>query len=379
MARAILLTLVALLLALPVAAHDLSITDTLVLIKANGAYQLDLECELDSLALGVDPTVSAREATLALRGLPEAERRQKIDALRELFRRRVRLRFDGLPVDPRVSFPGLEEPRQDLVVAPLLGTTARLTGRVPADAQSFTLTLSRGFPPAVLTVLDQRSAAGVTLPLEQGVESPAFPLDGSLGKGKAQGESGGPLGGAAIALRYVVLGFEHILPKGLDHILFILGLFLLSRRLSPLLWQVTAFTAAHTLTLGLAMSGLVSVPGRVVEPLIALSIAYVAVENLLTQELKPWRPVVVFCFGLLHGLGFAGVLAQLGFPQDRFWPALLSFNAGVELGQMTVLAGAFLLLGWWRQRSWYRPWVAVPLCLLIAACGLFWAVQRTVG
>jgi hypothetical protein len=110
-----------------------------------------------------------------------------------------------------------------------------------------------------------------------------------------------------IVRQYLWLGYTHILPKGLDHILFVLGLFLLSARFKPLLMQVTAFTIAHSITLGLSMYGIVSLPSRIVEPLIALSIAYVAIENVLTRELKPWRIALVFMFGLLHGLGFAGV------------------------------------------------------------------------
>ena len=115
-----------------------------------------------------------------------------------------------------------------------------------------------------------------------------------------------------IVRQYLWLGYTHILPKGLDHILFVLGLFLLSAQLKPLLLQVTSFTIAHSITLGLSMYGIVSLPSRIVEPLIALSIAYVAIENLVTRELKPWRIALVFMFGLLHGLGFAGVLRELG-------------------------------------------------------------------
>ena len=125
-----------------------------------------------------------------------------------------------------------------------------------------------------------------------------------------------------IARQYLWLGYTHILPKGLDHILFVLGIFLLSPRWKTMLLQVTAFTVAHSITLGLSIYGIVSLPSRIVEPLIALSIAYVAIENLLTRELKPWRLALVFMFGLLHGLGFAGVLRELGLPREEFLTAL---------------------------------------------------------
>jgi hypothetical protein len=179
-----------------------------------------------------------------------------------------------------------------------------------------------------------------------------------------------------VARQYLALGFTHILPEGTDHILFVLGLFLLSSRLKPLLWQVTAFTVAHSITLGLAMYGFIRLPSSVVEPLIAASIAFVAVENICTSELKPWRPVVVFCFGLIHGLGFSSVLLSLGLPRQDFTTALVTFNGGVELGQFTVISGAFLAIGWWRQREWYRRAVVIPASALIAATGVFWMVQR---
>ncbi len=145
-----------------------------------------------------------------------------------------------------------------------------------------------------------------------------------------------------IVRQYLWLGYTHILPKGLDHILFVLGIFLLSPRLKPMLLQVTAFTIAHSITLGLSIYGILSLPSRIVEPLIALSIAYVAIENLVTRELKPWRLALVFMFGLLHGLGFAGVLRELGLPREEFLTALLTFNLGVEGGQLTVIAAAWL-------------------------------------
>ncbi|HMQ14684.1 MAG TPA: HupE/UreJ family protein, partial [Phycisphaerae bacterium] len=185
--------------------------------------------------------------------------------------------------------------------------------------------------------------------------------------------------GAAVAWQFLLLGFEHILPEGVDHILFVLGLYLLSPRLRPLLWQVTAFTVAHTATLALSMYGVVSLPARVVEPLIALSIVYVAVENLVTQELKWWRPMAVFGFGLLHGLGFAGVLTELAPPRSEFVAALVSFNVGVELGQLAVIGLALLLTGWWRGREWYRGRIVKPASLAIAAVALFWTVERVIS
>jgi hydrogenase/urease accessory protein HupE len=181
---------------------------------------------------------------------------------------------------------------------------------------------------------------------------------------------------AEIALQYLWLGYTHILPKGLDHILFVLGIFLLSPRWKTMLLQVTAFTVAHSITLALSIYGVVSLPPRIVEPLIALSIAYVAIENIVTRELKPWRVALVFMFGLLHGLGFAGVLRELGLPREEFLTALLTFNLGVEGGQLTVIAAALLSVAPFMKKGWYRQRVVIPASIAIAAIGLYWTISR---
>ena len=175
---------------------------------------------------------------------------------------------------------------------------------------------------------------------------------------------------------YLKLGYEHILPKGLDHILFVLALFFASTRLKPLLIQISVFTVAHTITLGLAAAGWVKSPSTVVEPLIAISIAFVAIENLVAKDMTPWRPPVVFGFGLFHGLGFASVLIDLGLPDDQFLTALVGFNVGVELGQISVVLAAWWLFHRWFNKPWYRRRVGMPASFLIALTGLWWAVQR---
>lgn len=180
-----------------------------------------------------------------------------------------------------------------------------------------------------------------------------------------------------VAWTYLVSGFDHIVPQGLDHILFVLGLFFLSPRLKPLLWQVSAFTLAHTVTLALGLYGIINISPSIVEPLIALSIVYVAVENIVTKELHPWRPAIVFAFGLLHGLGFAGVLAEFGLPTGQVPLALISFNIGVEFGQLFVIAVAAILVGWAFKREWYRSAIAIPASVLIGLMGAYWFVERT--
>ncbi len=178
-------------------------------------------------------------------------------------------------------------------------------------------------------------------------------------------------------LDYIKIGFIHIVPKGLDHILFVLGLFFFSLKLRPILTQVTAFTIAHTVTLASAALGVISVPASIVEPLIAASIVYVAVENILQSELRPWRTAVVFGFGLLHGLGFASVLGDIGLDPTRFFTGLIGFNLGVEFGQLAIISTAFLTVGYWfGKKPWYSDVIAKPISLGIAVVGAFWFIQR---
>jgi hypothetical protein len=179
------------------------------------------------------------------------------------------------------------------------------------------------------------------------------------------------------AFLYVKLGYEHILPLGLDHILFVLSLFLLNPKLKPILWQATAFTVAHTVTLGLSMYKVIKPPANIVEPLIALSILYVALENIFSPKLKASRIGVVFLFGLVHGMGFASALGQLGLPQNAYLTSLLMFNFGVELGQITVILVAYFLLAkWFGDKPYYRKRIVIPLSIAISIVAAFWVVQR---
>lgn len=184
-------------------------------------------------------------------------------------------------------------------------------------------------------------------------------------------------GAGAVFTRYIGAGFEHIVPLGLDHILFVLGLFFFASQVRPLLAQVTAFTVAHTITLALAATGTVSIPASVVEPLIAATIVYVGVENTFGWGSMRGRTVLVFAFGLLHGLGFASVLGDYGIASDRFAVALIGFNIGVEFGQLAVIAAAALMVGWFMSKPWYRAAIAIPASLIIAVIGAYWVIERT--
>jgi hydrogenase/urease accessory protein HupE len=141
--------------------------------------------------------------------------------------------------------------------------------------------------------------------------------------------------------------------------------------------QVSCFTVAHSITLALAMNGWISPPSGIVEPLIALSIVFIGIENIFFTELKWWRLIVVFLFGLIHGCGFAGVLAEIGLPQKDFLSALISFNLGVEAGQTVVILLAIVIFQTrFSERPWYRNRVTIPVSLCISLVAVYWTIER---
>jgi len=175
---------------------------------------------------------------------------------------------------------------------------------------------------------------------------------------------------------YLKLGIEHI-PYGIDHILFIIALCLLNNKLKTILWQATAFTVAHSITLALSMKDIVVLPSEIVEPIIALSIVFIAVENIILNNLKPWRLIIVFVFGLIHGLGFASALNEIGLPPNKFISSILSFNLGVELGQIFIILLVFLMLIIpFGKKHWYKKRIVYPVSIMIAIVGMYWTIER---
>jgi hydrogenase/urease accessory protein HupE len=340
-------TLLALLLSAAVAqAHEIGTTRVNVLFREGRTY--DVEIVTDAASLAEKLAVTAGRPSPA--GSPAAI---------EQFRQRVHLAFDGVAVSPAIAY--------SVNRASTPTATIRLTGPIPAGARTFTWNYGWTFASYALLLRDSSSPDPATQWLEGDQTSKPFAL------------AAAPPAATRLAtvVRYLTLGFTHILPNGFDHMLFVLGIYLLSGRARTVLSQVSAFTEAHSITLGLSMYGLVSVSPRVVEPMIAVSIAYVAIENLFLSELKSWRIALVFAFGLLHGMGFAGALKELALPRTEFLTALLTFNIGVEAGQLAVIATAFLLVGWhYSHRSWYRARVVVPASATIACTAIYWTVQR---
>jgi hypothetical protein len=363
-----------LLMAQPADAHRLRPAIVTVTFSDDGTWTAALQLNLEALLAGIGPehedTSQAPQAGIynALRELPPDELRARFDELAPQLLMGIDLRFDGRRVTPGVK--ALDIPAVgDLGVERL--TTIRFSGDIPPGSAAFTWRYAPEFGESALRLAMPGGEIVRADWLMAGQASAPFQLDPKLV----------PVRTTADVFRdYTVLGFTHILPKGLDHILFVLGIFLLSVHWRPLLYQVTAFTVAHSITLALSLYGVISLPASVVEPLIALSIVYVAVENIVVGELRPWRVWVVFGFGLLHGLGFAGVLTELGLPAGEFLPALIAFNVGVELGQLAVILLALLTVGlWFRDRPWYRARIVIPGSLLIAATGAYWTIERIAG
>ncbi len=203
----------------------------------------------------------------------------------------VEIAFDGRPLSPRVEVVLHPAGAAETAVAAEL--VLRFSGEIPGGAKTLTWKNGGAIGSYMLTLRTE----GVENAERQWIEGP------TRSKPFVLSEKIVPLTRKQVVATYLKLGETHIVPHGTDHILFVLGIFLLSIRLKPILWQVTAFTIAHTITLALTMYGVVSLSPRIVEPLIALSVAYVAIENIATSRLTPWRPVLVFAFGLLHGMG----------------------------------------------------------------------------
>ena len=181
----------------------------------------------------------------------------------------------------------------------------------------------------------------------------------------------------SIFLKYIQVGFTHIIPKGLDHILFVLGLIFFSQKMYALVFQISLFTLAHTITLGLNSLKIINLPITIVEPLIALTIVYIAIENILKSEGSKYRSIIIFIFGLLHGLGFASVLNTFGLPEDHFLLALTGFNVGVELGQITIVFLVYFILKLlFNTQEQFRNYITIPGSLIIGVFGIWWSLER---
>lgn len=352
--------------------HPTEFTTLQVKVTADGHFNASLNIDILSFALGETSLKSSNDDLEALLAGPRSTLAEDLASAGENFRHEVVIRTDaGDAIITSWTLPDLAQ--VDSVLArhlqPRILVPGEITffGKLPAKAKTISIRLPYVLGDTV-QVLELPGGNSHDEPVSAGEYSSQVSI--AL-QPPGTGENLVAIG------RYLNVGFHHIVPEGQDHILFVLGLFLFSARLKPLLWQVSAFTVAHSITLGLALYGVVRLPSAITEPLIAASIVFVAVENIFVKEIKPWRYAVVFCFGLVHGLGFASAFANVGLPRENFVTGLIGFNLGVECGQLTVIASAFLLVGRFRDRPWYRRAIVIPASAVIALIGLFWTLQRT--
>ena len=335
-----------------------------------GVYRFDIRTNIEAILAGIGPehqdTSNSPNAAQynTLRKLEPDALEKSIRAFESRFFQGVDILFDGKPAQPsmtKVQVSPVGNVKESRV------TIVTLEGQIPEGASIFNWSYSANYGNNVLKLSVKGEETVISQWLVEGARSENYELRWvHTAKTVMQ-----------IAIEYTMLGFSHIVPKGLDHILFVLGLFLLNNKLGPVLWQITSFTLAHSVTLALSTLGILTVPSSIVEPLIAVSIVWVGIENVFTTKLRLWRILIVFAFGLLHGLGFAGVLGEIGLPAGEFLTALITFNVGVELGQLVVILIAVLTLSlWFGQKSWYRARVVIPASLSIAIVGTFWAIER---
>lgn len=361
----------------PLAAHLLNMSRVNIDVDPDGSVEVRLQLDL-TVELG------GAEAYFAASQKPEPLKDPQLAALAAEVTTAVQLMHDGVRVElhaVRLQMPddslesflgGLAWPRADLVLQGSLNQ--------PADAGDLRVTFDPAFvfeEPIALTLRETVSGRTLSRWLIAEQRSPPLILGRAAGKSAVIADE--PVESAgAILVRYLRYGFDHILPGGLDHLLFVAGLFLGVRARMPLVALVSLYTVAHSITLAMAAFSLIRVDSAIVEPLIAFSILWVAVENLRAAPRLEVRMMVVFALGLVHGLGFAGALRESGLPDTGVLWALAGFNGGVELGQLVWLAVLLVLPGWWQDRDWYGRRVVRPASIVIGVVAFAWTVERIV-
>lgn len=376
-----LLALLTLLLPLSALAHPIPDIPVRTYFKSDGTAVIRVE--VDPRCFVEDPE---QEPYLTKRVYDDSTKKENdelIKQTREYIKKHIKFYFQPLPIEPdfKFSFTSFDNKPPKESEDPIM-VTGEWSTKVPNGIEGYQIeslkpgkidvqflnfidgeahkTINVLFPGEKSFLLD---LSKLTAPAPEQPKEGAVSLDPNTGTGTT-------------FLTYLRWGFVHVIPYGLDHILFVLGLYFLSREWRPLIYQVSVFTVAHTITLGLATMGVVNISAAVIEPIIALSIAYVAVENIYRPKYTHWRLLVVLIFGLIHGLGFASVLGDKNLPPALLVTGLIGFNIGVEFGQLAVIALAFAVTAWLKDAEKYRRYVVVPGSAMIAVMGLYWTVER---
>jgi hydrogenase/urease accessory protein HupE len=347
-------------------------------VYADGRAALEMHVSIEALLTGINnrfrntKDAPQAEAYDKLRALLAPELAQHFEPFKQKLLAGISLEFDGKKIP--LSISKVEIPEPGYLKVPR-ASVVYLEGKIPRGSRHLTWYFPKRFSNNAVRVQQVDEAReqwrwSDWVWLRDDVASEPLPIDEEFVKK--------PL--FQIVTSYIKLGYDHIVPNGVDHILFVVGIFLLTARFRSLLTQITMFTLAHSISLALAVYGVVEVPARIVEPLVALSIAYIGVENIFSHKVQKRRLLLVFGFGLLHGLGFAGALKEFGMPPGDYVTALVSFNVGVELGQIAIVLVAFVLFaGWFARKTWYRQAVVLPVSGIISILGLTWTVDRLMG
>jgi hydrogenase/urease accessory protein HupE len=367
-------------------AHTMTLTEVTVTFATPGTVDVKIGIDLTQI-------LGSPDRYYAFVTEPEAAQRQEVDKILPIVLDGLRLLVGTAALKLDLQQCSTATANKTLILDSQMSTltTFRFTAPLPASHEPIKLVLPIGAPidyPVVYTLQIPSAQVSMTRWLEDGAhESEPYNWFANAPQGNTS-TIGAPLRHGVVAPEslpwhrqaalYLRLGFRHIVPEGADHILFVLGLFFLGVTWRKLLSQTTVFTIAHATSLFLSTYGIFSLPSRYVEPAIALSISWIAIENVFKPRLGASRLAMVFGFGLVHGLGFASSLRDIPFPKHDFLFALLGFNFGVDLGQLSVMAVAFLLVGWFRHKPWFRQRIAIPASLSIALVGLVWATQRVI-
>ncbi len=352
-------------------AHEIRPSIVDINFDETGAFKMSIKTNLEAMIANVgsklENTNDSKNAEHynTLRKMPFNVLIKEFANMEDSLINKIQLSFNEEP--QRLSIESVEIPAiGDLDLA--RDSVINFSGKMPSNTKTLSWKWDESFGNAVLRISSHQNEDLYSSYLLDGKISDNIIIEGLKAPSKWEQFT-----------NYVQIGFVHIVPKGLDHILFVVGLFLLSTQLRPLLIQITTFTLAHSVTLALGIYGVVNISPAIVEPLIAASIIYVCVENIYADKLSRWRPVIVFLFGLLHGLGFASVLKEIGLESSNFVTGLIAFNVGVELGQLTVIAACFLSVGlWFRNKEWYRQRITIPASVIIAIIATYWLYERTV-
>jgi hypothetical protein len=354
-------------------AHPVQFTILQIKVESDGKFRAMLNIDILAYALHKTSESSTNEELQTLLDGPRSVLAKDLTDAGERFRHEVVVRTDvGDALVSSWKLPGLAE--VDAILAQKIHPSILMPGEIdfsgtlPPNARTLSIRL-----PFVLG----DTARFYELPQGESF-SEAVPAGGYSSNVEIEFQSVKTLDLVRAFGRFAALGFMHMIPDGLDHTLFVLSLFLLSNRLVSLLWQTAVFTTAHSLSLWLSVYDSMRLPPSITQSLIAVSIFVIAIENLFSSELKPWRLLVIFIFGIIHGLDFATAFERADFSPNDTFIGLIGFNVGLECGQLGIFLLAFLAIGWFRSRTWYRIRIVIPTSCVMAFTASIWMIHRIV-